>query len=304
MRLAMLLFAVLSTSAWAQKPKVEILNPVDRIVPSGSASIQVRASNVKVVRVYVDGLYQGRRYYPNPDSGKTATLKFLVQFPSVAKKGRYTIRAEGEDANGDPFEAVEVHVSPTRDRDVQTELEVTAPFIVTAPPAARFTTDTSVPPSSSSRRIVITPATADTTPGGKVKLKAEVFEGDTLIKGATPTLSAPTGGTFDGTTFCAPGAVGRYKVVATYGDAIASARIDVGTPYSLEVRSWGIHALRVIGGRFPAGTVHVDPNQRPSTTLTMVVTGEDKGKELTLTIEGLDADSEVIATKVVKVSVR
>lgn len=290
-------------------PTVSLVKP-NSVVPSGQSIITVNVRFMRVVRVYVDDLYQGRRYVPNPRADTNKALRFLVQYPSIATKGRYTIRVEGQDCDGEEIEAREFFVFPTRDRDVQTQLEVDAPLSATAPAASLYTTDTSVTnPADAEFSVTISPTSVVVEPGQKVRFTATVRQGTVTVPDAVASFSA-SGGSFSNTntrntvTYTAPRGPGRYRVVARSGDGAASARVDVGKPVPLRVVSWGINQLRLTGARFAAGLVFVDPNVRPTTTINALLLPADAGNRIEVKLEGLSDTGEVLTARSVKIDVR
>lgn len=301
---ALMLATFAPAEAQVSRAFVQILRPAS-VTPSGQGTVTVRVRFVKEVRLYVDGLYQGRRHASG--SSSNTDLPFLVSYPGTAVNGRYTLRAEGKDENGDDFDAVESFVFPTRDRDVQTQLEVRAPAFARAPAASLYSADTSVTIDPDARyTLTISPSSSVVAPGGKVTFAVTIRERGTVIPDAIPSMSA-SGGSFEGKdnlTYVAPTRPGRYRVVARFSDGIISARIDVGQPVNVTVVSWGIHQLRLGGARFAAGTVFVDPNIRPTTTIPVLLLPEDKNKRISVSVEGLDLNGRALTAKVVDIDVR
>jgi hypothetical protein len=293
----------LTLPAWAGRGVVSIAPPrAARASDQVFVSLHVRY--MKVVRLYCDGLYQGRQHPSRPDSDQTQELRFLVSLPQIATTGRWVLRAEGEDVDGVEITPVENFVAPERDRDVQTQLEVDAPASARAPDSSLYARDTSVTaPAGARHTLTIAPAASVVEPGQRVPLTISVFERGTRIPDASALLEADAGA-FSGTTWIAPDRPGRYRLLARYEDGVVSARMDVGDPLRLRVISWGLHQLRLRGARFASGAVFVDPNVRPTTTVIALLLPEDRGKTLDITVEGLDLDGHVLKADVVSVAIR
>ncbi len=282
--------------------------PPSAAKPGSYVFVTVRTTFMKHIRMYVDRSYHGRRDLPGAKLGSRVDTTWYVRFPQIATKaGQWEIKVVGVDSTEETVET-KTSVSPTVFRDVSIKLDVLAPMNVAAPRPEAYVAETLRGATDPDHTIQLSfSVSGSILEGGQaVTITAKVFDKESKqIEGLQPAIRVTGGklkdvkqkGKVTAFTWISPTRPGRYRVSAHFRDGLTQTFFDVAKSVTLKVTSWGLHQLRVSGGRFAQTVRRIDPNVRPTTRINALLLPADKNSMLTITVEGLDNAGAVHKTE-------